>query len=337
MRSVRVVKVSKPRTPFMVAVPASTTGTKRVRRYFADQTAALAYVVALKREGFLGAEGQGNKSSAGKVTVAECATLWIARHQQARLGYSQVKIVLNRLVAKFGKDPIDSVDHRQLDSWIRSLAEKLSPTYVHNHFRIVRRFFNFCQDFLEVVPRNPMRRLQEPRREHVDPEILTPEQMRTCLEAADGDRRLTAYLALGGFAGLRTQEILRQQWEDIDWANGEIYVRQPKRVRGWRPRHVEILPALRRHLEHLALKEDGKILPGGMRTLFNLRRAMMDQLKWESWPSNCLRHSFRTYHLAQWQDAQKLAVQMGHAGTQLTVYTYGAPTARANASAWWAL
>ena len=63
MRSIKVVKVSKPRTPFMVAVPASTTGTKRVRRYFADQTEALAYVVALKREGFLGAEGQGNKSA----------------------------------------------------------------------------------------------------------------------------------------------------------------------------------------------------------------------------------------------------------------------------------
>ena len=262
MRSVKVVKVSKPRTPFMVAVPASTTGTKRVRRYFADQTAALAYVVALKREGFLGAEGQGNKSAAaGKVTVAECAALWIARHQQARLGYSQIKIVLNRLVARFGKDPIDSVDHRQLDSWIRSLAEKLSPTYVHNHFRIVRRFFNFCQDFLEVVPRNPMKRLQEPRLEHVDPAILTPEQMKACLEVAkngipgENDRRLLAYSRLVGLPAFEPREILRQQWEDIDWGHGEIYVRQPKRVRGWRPRHVEILPALRRHLEPVAIRE----------------------------------------------------------------------------------
>jgi integrase len=289
----------------------------------------------LKQQGFLGAEGQANKSAGGKVTVSECVALWISRHQQARLGYSQIRIVLNRLVARFGKDPIDSVGHRELDVWLRSL-ENFSPVYVHNHWRITRRFFSFCQDYLELIPRNPMRRLQEPRLEHVDPEILTPDQMKACLEAASGEQRLTAYLALGGFAGLRTQEILRQQWEDIDWEHGEVYVRQPKRVRGWRPRHVEILPALRRHLECLALKER-KILPGGMRTLFNLRRAMMDKLGWKTWPSNCLRHSFRTYFAAHFQDVSKTQLAMGHAAAGLTFYVYGTPATRANAAACWAL
>ena len=68
-----------------------------------------------------------------------------------------------------------------------------------------------------------MKRFQERRLEHQDPEILTPDQMKMCLEAADGERRLVAYLALGGFAGLRTQEILNQRWEDVDWAASEIY------------------------------------------------------------------------------------------------------------------
>ena len=161
-------------------------------------------------------------------------------------------------------------------------------------------------------------------------------QMRACLEAAGSERRLTAYLALGAFAGLRTEEILRQQWEDIDWIHGEIYVRQPKRVRGWRPRHVEILPALRRHLEHLALKED-KILPGARRSFHLLRRALMDKLGWSKWPSNCLRHSFKTYHSANFQDLPRTQLQMGHAGIGMTNYTYGSPATRANAASWWAL
>ena len=155
-----------------------------------------------------------------------------------------------------------------------------------------------------------MSKLQERRLEHQDPAILTPEQMRACLEGAGDERRLTSCLALGGFAGLRTEEILRQQWADIDWAAGEIDVRNPKRTGGWRPRHVEILPALRRHLEHLALRE-GKVLPGGQRTLYLLRRAMMDKLDWPTWPNNCLRHSFKTYH--------------------------GTPATRENAAGWWAL
>ena len=333
-RSIKVVAVDKPRTPFMVAVPADVTGSKRVRRYFKDREAALAYVVKLKREGFFGAEGQGS-NGAGKVTLGDCAAQWIARHQQARVTFFQVRQVLNRLTARHGRDAIEAVGHRELDAWLRSLSD-LAPVTQHNYWRVTRRFFGWCCDYLEAIPRNPMKKLQERRLEHQDPEILTPEEMRACLETANGERRLTAYLVLAGFGGLRTEEVLRQRWEDIDWEHGDIYVRQPKRVGGWRPRHVEILPSLRRHLEHRALKE-GRVLPGGQRTLYLLRRAMMDKLGWESWPDNCLRHSFRTYWLAHWQDAPKLAVQMGHAGAGMTVYTYGTPTTRANAAAWWAL
>jgi integrase len=336
MRNIKVVKVSKPRTPFMVAVPANVTGSKRVRRYFTDREKALAYVIGLRQQGFLGAEGQGNKAAGSKATLGECAALWLARHEQTRLTFFQIRQVLNRLVARHGRDPIDAVGYRELDAWLRSLAAELSPVTQHNYWRVTRRFFSWCQDYLEVIPRNPMKRLQERRLEHQEPEILTPDQMRACLEAANGERRLLSYLALGGFAGLRTEEILRQQWSDIDWDGGEIYVRQPKRVGGWRPRHVEILPALRRHLEHLALKER-KVLPGGQRTLYLLRRALMDKLGWKTWPNNCLRHSFRTYHLAQWQNAPQLAEQMGHSHSDMTRYAYGGPTPRAAAAAWWAL
>jgi hypothetical protein len=121
-RSPKVVEVSKPRTPWMVAVPADITGTKRVRRYFKDREAALAYVITLKQQGFLGAEGQGS-NSAGKVTLGECAALWIARHQEARLTFFQVRQVLNRLVARHGRDAIESVGHRELDLWLRSLSD----------------------------------------------------------------------------------------------------------------------------------------------------------------------------------------------------------------------
>ena len=134
-----------------------------------------------------------------------------------------------------------------------------------------------------------------------------------------------------GFAGLRTEEVLRQQWSDIDWAAGEVYVRQPKRVGDWRPRHVEILPALRRHLERLALKE-GKVLPGGQRTLYLLRRALMDKLGWETRPNNCLRHRFKTYHAAHFRDLPRTQLQMGHADSSLTHYVYGTPAP----AGWWA-
>ena len=148
MRSIKVVKVAKPRTPFMVAVPASVTGTKRVKRYFKEREAALAYVIQIKQAGFLGAEKP--RSSTSTVTLGEAAALWIARHEQTRQTFLQVRQIMNRLVAQHGRDPIDTVDHRMLDTWLRSLST-LAPVTRHNYWRITRRFFGWCHDYLEVI------------------------------------------------------------------------------------------------------------------------------------------------------------------------------------------
>jgi integrase len=331
----------------MVAVPASFTGTRRVRRYFKDRTEALAYVISIRQTGFVVAETA--KASPGAPTVAECAALWVARHESSGIDSRSIRYVLDRLVARHGRDPVDGVGHREIDAWLQSLADRegLAPTTCHNHWRITRRFFNYCRDFLEVVSKNPFAKLKERPVQHKHPAILTPEQMSTCLDQCHGvqnnhrlgvrnDHRLTAYLCLGGFAGMRTAEILRQRWEDIDWSGGEIYVRQPKRVAAWRPRHVEILAPLRRHLEPVALP-DGAIIHGGIHALYLLRREMMDRLGWGKWPSNCLRHSFRSYHAAYFKDLPRTAREMGHAVINTTFYTYGASAQRAAAAAWWEL
>ena len=333
-KGVRLLKTSHERVPWQVVVPARATGTKRARKSFADREAALAYLIRVKQEGFHSVEGQ-VQASAGKATLNECVALYLARLEGHRPTFFQARQVLNRLAERHGRAPIEAVSHRELDAWLRTLSG-FAPVTQHNHWRIVRRFFGFCQDFLEVIPRNPMKRLKERRLEHQDPELLTPEQMQACLSIAKPCRRLTAYLALGGFGGIRTEEILRLPWEDIDWAAGEIYIRNPKRVAGWKPRNVEILPVLRRHLEPMALAT-GKVLPGGQRTLYLLRRGLMDELRWPAWPRNTLRHSFKSYHLAFWQDRPRLAEQMGHSHSDMTRYSYGSPQTRAAAAAWWAL
>ena len=73
----------------MVAIPQAITGTKRMRRYFKDRAAATAYVIAVRMQGFLGAEGQGANGAPGKATLAECAALWIARLEEHRRRFSK--------------------------------------------------------------------------------------------------------------------------------------------------------------------------------------------------------------------------------------------------------
>src|SRR5262245_8634968 len=140
----KIVKSSVPRAPWMVAIPASVTGTKRIKRYFKERATAAAYIIKVRQQGFLGAEGQGTNGAPGKPTVAECAALWLARLEEYRPTFFQCRQVLNRLVARHGRDPIDAVGHRELDAWLRGL-DGSSPVTKHNHWRIVRRFFGWCQ------------------------------------------------------------------------------------------------------------------------------------------------------------------------------------------------
>jgi integrase len=125
-------------------------------------------------------------------------------------------------------------------------------------------------------------------------------------------------------------------WEDINWTDGYVCVLKPKKVTRWRPRHVEIFPALRRHLEAWALKE-GPIFPDGESQLCALRNELVKLLGLRAWPSNCLRHSYATYYVPIHNDYSKLSIQMGHANANMTRYKYGALRPRTIADQWWAL
>lgn len=207
----------------------------------------------------------------------------------------------------------------------------------HNYYGIVKRFFKWCHEKEEFIARNPMIKVDEPKVERQEPAVLTPQQMKTCLEAAmDKSVALLAYLTLGGFAGIRTEEILRMNWEHINWTDGHICILKPKRVTRWRPRNVEILPTLRHYLEPVALK-NGPIFPGGESQLCALRNELVKLLGLQAWPSNCLRHSFATYHVPIHNDYPKLSIQMGHANANMTRYKYGALRPRTVAGQWWAL
>jgi integrase len=346
-------------TPWMVAVPKSITGTKRVRKYFASQEEAGVYLTRLLAPGIGYAKADIRQQvpvngEPGKPYLAQCADIWLKRFQLKKSSYFQNRQIITPLVTRHGRDPIDMVGVQQLDAWLRSLSPKYSLTTQHNYWRRTRQFFNFCHDF-GYVASNPMKPLKEPkRRERLVRHLLTPEQMGQCLVAAKDDRALTAYLCLGGFAGCRTKEILRMDWDHIDWENGEVWVANPKETDDWHERYVEILPALRRHLEPLALKgaaidaaaeaqkrQNGrpsrKIIPGGQRKLYEIRANLRKLLGVEEWPDNCLRHSFKSYHTAAFRNLELTRVEMGHSDSDTTKYKYGTARMKIVAEQWWAL
>ena len=152
-----------------------------------------------------------------------------------------------------------------------------------------------------------------------DIEIFTPSEMTRLMVAAD--RRTVPFLAIGGFSGLRSAEIERLEWRDVDFKSGYIRVGAQQSKTASR-RLVQISDNLRAWLVPLA-KESGPVvelanIPNGIQRLIESigsaddgRGANANPTKLR-WKHNGLRHSYCSYRLAIVKSAAQVALEAGN-------------------------
>lgn len=146
--------------------------------------------------------------------------------------------------------------------------------------------------------------------------IYTPEKLKILL--FNIEPRLMPCVAIGAFAGLRTAEIVRLEWEEIRFAQNVIEIKASKAKTASR-RLAPILPVLAAWLAPVR-KESGKVLSGvldefAMATQF--KRAVDAITDEKGQPlvkivHNGLRHSFITYRMAILKNAAEVALEAGN-------------------------
>jgi integrase len=97
----------------------------------------------------------------------------------------------------------------------------LSPQSINNYRAIVRAFFTYALK-RELVEKNPVASVDKVKLVDKAPEIFTPKQLADLLAATDPS--LLPALALQAFARLRTAEVLRLEWSDVDLVRGFVTV-----------------------------------------------------------------------------------------------------------------
>src|ERR1700678_3736084 len=112
-----------------------------------------------------------------------------------------------------------------LDNWLGGL--KLGATTKND----MRRVLGTCGNWAEkqghlLKGTNPFLDMMRYKEEKAAVSIFTPEQMASLLKKADA--ALRPYLAIGAFAGLRTAELHRLDWSEIDLDRGFITVAASK-------------------------------------------------------------------------------------------------------------
>jgi len=201
--------------------------------------------------------------------------------------------------------PIDEIHLRDLQSWLNKL--EVSGRTKNNFRGLVISLFKYARvhGYLPKGLPTAGEGLSKAKEESGEIGILTPEKMIQFLTEAS--ERLIPLLAIGGFAGLRTSEIMRLHWEEIDFSQGHIEVKAGKTKTAQR-RHAPLLPNLKSWLKPY------KGLTGPVcstREVETERRKLAEDLKFE-WPNNALRHSYASYRMALTGNAQKVSSEMGN-------------------------
>jgi integrase len=260
-----------------------------------------------------------NPTSRPHKTVAEVAAEMIEAKKADGVGVAYIRDLTWRL-GKFADAfhcDVEDVGVVELNGFLRNAAQGRNR---NNYRGIIRTFFRFAvaqgylaKDHIEFETAIP-----KASEGQMEIDIFTPEQMIRLLEAAQVNEDqgfnnryprhgMVPFLALGAFAGLRTAEIQRQLWSDINLERGFIRVTAAKGNTAQK-RLVPISDNLRQWLAPF-VKRDGvcckyKWLAEAVTRV--CKRAGV------AWKHNALRHSYISYRVAQTQNLPQVSIEAGN-------------------------
>lgn len=247
-----------------------------------------------------------------------------------RLSKSYIEATRRR-IERFANDhqgaKIGDINSEEIGKWLYHL--QVGERTINHYRAALLQLFNFALKS-NLIRSNPVAAVDKVKTKSGEIGILTPKQVSGLLTHSSPE--IQAAVAIDLFAGLRRSEIGRMTWEDIHFEKGFLEVRA-KNSKSAARRLVEIRPCLRAWLEPLR-QPHGKLMP----TEMVYRRRLNDASKATgitNWPNNTLRHSFASYHLAAFQDASALALEMGHSTTGMIFQHYRALVTTAEALTYW--
>jgi integrase len=232
--------------------------------------------------------------------------------KQARLSDRYIETLRTYLLrfADSFQTNIGSVNTGAIVRWLDSL--KVGPRSRNNVRQAVVTLFNFARrrGYLPKGEATEAADVETVRDHDGEIAILTPAELSKLLRKAKPDYQL--YFALAAFTGIRSAELLRLEWSEINFEKGHIEVKARKAKTATR-RLVPIQPNLVKWLAPYRGRK-GK--------LFQSRRTVDSAIKFAKrldipWKANCLRHSYATYRLSTVPDAGRIALEMGNSPAKL--------------------
>lgn len=252
---------------------------------------------------------------------------------------ADMKHHLRRFEDSFSGKSVCDLTVVELDRWLVGLD--VGPVSRNNARRNLGVFFEWCLR-MSYCSTNPMRRTSRAKKKPKPVGIFTAEELRVILDHAPDD--LLPALALGAFAGLRVAEIARIGWEDINLTKARIDVAAENSKTASR-RFVPMGEALVSWLKPLA-KKQGPVAPRRLDERLSVYRKSISKQEVKdkivvrpgvTWVHNGMRHSFASYAIAAEQNADRVALWLGHTSAKMTFEAYQERATEEDAKKWFSI
>jgi len=270
-----------------------------------------------------------NKTKSTKPKTATAAVQsYLKSHRFDGLSFHHIRTVhkhMNIFSKHFGDKPLEEIIPEDV---FRSMPKHWGQTSKANYIRAVKTFATWSRDndYLPYDRRTFAERIRKPKEAPLEPEFFTTEEMRNLLTTAGmlvgGEEEfLLSVLVLGGFVGMRSSEITRVKWTDIDLAHKAI--RLTPKITKTSSRRIALIPdnavAWLNHIKDKA----GFVVPQQIIPNFNRYTGNLSKEAGVEWKNNALRHSYVTYAMAQERDAWKVSEQVGNSPRVLQAHYKG--------------
>jgi integrase len=281
------------------------------------------------------------------------AARFYARHHGKGIKRMSVAAAIDEMIARKTEKGVSDVYLRDLRYRLGQFAEafhcdvnallpgdvakffedlRLSPRSHNNFLRALRTFFVFAQRHQWLSKEADLLERVEKRTEKRTPaNIFTSAEVAALLKHASPE--VAPCLALAAFAGLRSAEILRIDWQDLERRPGFVEVAAHKAKTAAR-RIVPISENLSRWLS-IAPRSNTCVWPQSNDSFFKAMRRAADNAK-ITWKQNALRHSFISYRLAEIQDVNRVALEAGNS-PQMIFRHYRELATPQQATTWFAI
>ena len=267
-----------------------------------------------------------NPAALQKRTVRQVVDEMLAAKRAAKLSEVHLKDLncrLNRFAEAFRLN-IGGVSGRMLQTWLDGMTA--SGRTKRNYLAVIAALFRFCikHKYLPKEAIEEIEAVQQQKEDNGEIEIFTPGEIFEILTAARPE--MIPWLAIGGFAGLRSAEIRRLDWSEVNLMERHIEITASKAKTAAR-RLAPITDNLAKWLAPYT-KPSGKIMdfeswwnqiPKVVEAINGQRRQVVERTGKDPssarkfvWKHNALRHSFCSYRLAVIKNAAQVALEAGN-------------------------